>query len=136
MKKEFLTCVDMVNLFNDYQSVCHIIERAEDFKQSHPATPYKPRLKDNATSDEVREYAKLLEEYEKSYEEYKLEHLRVRDFNMEVENEIESFIKDISGLNDIPEKSRDKVWYKAYQDGHSSGIYSVYQELCELVELF
>ena len=137
MKKEFLTCEDMLDLCNNcYISVYTIIEKAEDFKQSYPATPYKPRLKDNAASSEVKEYAKLLEQYEEEYKEYELDIHIVHRSNINIDNEIELFIKEISGLNNIPEKSRDKVYYKAYRDGHSSGLYSVYQQLCELVELF
>ncbi len=137
MKKEFLTCEDMLDLYNNcYQSVYHVIEKAEDFKQSYPATPYKPRLKDNANSTEVKEYAKLLEEYEEAYKQYELNKYIIDSLDNTIDNEIEAFIKEVSELNTIPEKSRDKVWHKAWQDAHSSGLYSVYQQLCELVGLF
>ncbi len=64
----------MLDLCNNcYISVYTIIEKAEDFKQSYPATPNKPRLKDNASSTEVKEYAKLLEQYEEEYKEYELD---------------------------------------------------------------
>jgi hypothetical protein len=31
---------------------------------------------------------------------------------------------------------QSKVWWKAWEDGHSYGYYEVYQKLDDLVELF
>jgi len=137
MNKEFYTCGELLYLYRENnECVYNIIEKAEGFKQYNPATPYKPRLKDNATSSEVKEYAKLLEEYEEAYEQYRLNSHIIDILNINIDNEIELFIKEVSGLNGIPEKSRDKVYHKAWSDGHSSGYYSIYQELKELIDLF
>ena len=60
----------------------------------------------------------------------------IREHNGEVNVLIEGFIKKESGLFDIPEQYQNKVYYRAYSDGHSAGYYEVYQKLCELVEIF
>jgi len=57
-----------------------------------------------------------------------------------VENDINDviieYIKSESGLGKVPEQYRDKLYRIAYERGHSSGFYEVYQELCELVDIF
>ena len=54
----------------------------------------------------------------------------------EINDIINEFIKIESGLNEIPEQYQDKVYNKAYEDCHGNGMYSVYLELCSLVEIF
>lgn len=97
----------------------------------------KPRLNSSQPSveelDEYREkhdlYNKLNDEYEKT--------MKIRK---EVSNTIDSIkeemIREESGLNNIPEKYREKVYSLAWSNGHSDGYISVYNHLCELVEIF
>ena len=54
----------------------------------------------------------------------------------DINNIIEEYIREESGLNNIPIQYRDKIYNKAWQDGHSDGFYSVYQHLTELVNIF
>jgi len=49
---------------------------------------------------------------------------------------MESYIKDIAGLNTIPKQYQEKVWSKAYSDGHSNGYVEVYNCLNNLLEIF
>ena len=46
------------------------------------------------------------------------------------------YIREKSGLNDIPEDKRSKVYSLAWDRGHSSGYAEVYNELVSLVDLF
>lgn len=133
---QFQTVEDAQELLNvmEVYEVIEMIEKSNKFVK--PERLSKPRLVSNPTSQEAKEYAIALEKYENDLVEYnKLTSLYGRE-NKRLSELIVEFICEESGLNNIPEKSRGKVWSKAYQDGHSSGYYSVYQELCELVELF
>lgn len=67
---------------------------------------------------------------------YKAYQHKVNAHNRAVNNLIEEYILEESGLNTIPEQYRDKVGRYAYDVSHSSGHYEVYQTLCELVKIF
>jgi len=104
----------------------------------HVSYPRKPdgggiKIK---TAQEHREYADKLELYEKEMEEYKVQEKECNIHNLKVDSLILDFIKNEAGLNNIPEQYWNKVFSKAWSDGHSSGYYEVYQKLCELVEIF
>jgi len=101
----------------------------------HVSRPSKPVNKCQ-TKEEHREYADKLEQWEIEMEEYKVQENLCKIHNLKVESLILNFIKNEAGLNNIPDQYRNKVFSKAWSDGHSSGYYEVYQELCELVEIF
>lgn len=78
-----------------------------------------------------------MEKYSLKEEKYKQAQNSCRQKEFEMNDIIEQFIKDLSGLNSIvPEKYRDKVYQKAYDDGHSAGYYEVYLHLQDLVVIF
>lgn len=112
------------------------IEYAKSEKPNFIERPTKPILSNKPKSAEALDYAYKLKEYEDLiiiYEEQKKNRQEKID---EIDNIIEEFIKDVAGLKNVPEKYRDKVYSKAYSDGHSGGFFSVYQKLCELVDIF
>lgn len=127
-----------IEMLNSYDSVNAAIKFAETYyDDNYLPKPVKPAIPRRAhTSTEAVEYAQKLEVWEKKMEEY----YKVRNAAQQVENEVnavlEQYLKEQAGLNSIPEKSQAKVWQKAWDDSHSSGYYSVYQELVQLVELF
>lgn len=45
-------------------------------------------------------------------------------------------IHEETGLNNLPENQKQKVWNLAWGYGHSSGYYSVYGYLVDLINLF
>ena len=100
-----------------------------------PKIPKKPIIHINNSSD-AKQYAIELEEYEKKYAEYEDNFYEYKKIKIAIENVIVEFIKEMSGLNDIPEQYRDKVYSKAYEYGHSSGLSEVYNTLLDLVEIF
>jgi len=109
------------------------------FKQKgeYPDKPKKPFLSNKHTSIEASQYVIDLQIYEKGMET----HNEKMKLFIERENEIESIIKeficDVSGLYSIvPKEYRDKVYSKAWEDGHSSGYYEVYLKLNSLVDIF
>jgi hypothetical protein len=98
--------------------------------------PVKPHLSKNVTSEEAFKFANDLKEYEGKLVDYKKEKEEYKTQRNIITSIIVEFIKKESGLYDIPKQYQDKVYYKAYQDGHSDGYYSVYQHLEELVDIF
>lgn len=99
--------------------------------------PREPRLKSTTPTEEElssflaekEEYKKLLEEYNININFYELESKRLYDI-------LDDIIREDSGLNDIPEEYRNKVYRYAWERGHFSGYSEVYNCLCDLVEIF
>lgn len=112
------------------------IENANLLKVDYPNRPIRPRRPDSESPNEYRIYADLLEKYEAAMVEYNTNRDVISKHNREVDFLIEKYIRKASGLNTIPEQYRNKVWQKAWQIGHSSGYYEVYQCLCDLVDIF
>ena len=117
-------------------SVSTAIEFAINMKPKYVSRPIKPSLSSKHTTDDVLAYANSLKEYDSKLVKYNTEREENIKMDKTIDSAIELFIKNVSGLNSIPLQYRDKVYNKAYQDGHSSGYYSVYQHLDELVGIF
>lgn len=121
-------------MFND---VAGVIEFAYKHRNQFPKQPVRPLLKNNHNSADIEAYLVAFKEYEslmRKYAEEKADYYKV-------ENHINSVIKDYlweeSGLNSAQNiLNKDKVWAMAWDEGHSDGMYSVYQKLCNLIELF
>lgn len=102
----------------------------------HVERPRNPNHIGIKTSAELFEIAEKMKVYEKEMEEYLVQEKECKFHNLKVDSLINAFISEESGFNTIPEQYRNKVFSKAWSDGHSDGYYAVYQELCELVEIF
>jgi hypothetical protein len=98
--------------------------------------PIKPVLKNAHTSEDYRRYADDFEVYEMNIKHYNAAKVEFDQTIAVLRLELNEYIKEQSGLYDIPTKYQHKVWIKAYQDGHSDGLYSVYNHLVELVGIF
>lgn len=120
----------------EFDSVLKAIEETERRTPVFPEGPQRPRLAQKHTSNEALEYSHALSVYENEFEAYK----RLEKDHLEIVAEIyeglEIYIKDQAGLNTIPEQYREKVWSRAWQEGHSGGRYEVYLNLVELVNIF
>lgn len=128
--------IDQFKLDNHLLGTYELIKTLENLRV-HVSRPQKPSnsFKDH-TAQGMRDYADKLAIYETEYAEYIIQEKNCKLHNIKVDALINSFICEDSGLNNIPEQYRNKVFSKAWSDGHSSGYYEVYQELCELVKIF
>lgn len=103
----------------------------------YPQTIRKPILNKNHTSKDLKEYTVLLEKYENNYLTYKTEQEIYYKAYRELNSILEEYIKEITGFYTIvPKDKQDKVWSKAYQDGHSNGNTEIYYKLQSYIELF
>lgn len=118
------------------QSVSNAIEWATDNYGDYPKKPPKPMLKKDANSKEVLEYAELLKNWELDSVIYK-EQLETYKHNQnKIDSIIIEYIKEEAGISIVPQQYRDKLYAKAYEDGHSNGFYEIYNCLHSLIEIF
>ena len=131
----------MKNLFNylveHFGSVNDAVEYVRTLYPKYPETPVKPRLLTiKSTPAEHRKYADELEKFNELMVTFRQEkdeyHKKVNEINAE----LEKYIKEMAGMNSVPEKYHAKLWSKAWEDGHANGYTEVYNELCELVDIF
>ncbi len=108
-------------------------------RESHKPWPdsiTKPFLKRDHSVAEAKDYAKALEKYTKDEILYKKAKDEVIKYNNELDNLLETLMKEESGLNKLPEANRAKIWSLAWENGHSSGYSDVYTHLCDYINLF
>ena len=111
------------------------IQQANALKVEWPDRPKRP-VANPKSSAEHKKYAAELEAYEAAMKTYDAEWAAMEAHNHLVDHLIIEYVKKTSGLTNVPEKSRDKVWRKAWEEGHSSGYLEVYYKLLDLVDLF
>jgi len=127
-----LTLQDLINIGDVYKA----IQFADSHKKDYPKMQMEsPRLPNKPTAEDYIKYGQELKPYEEAKAKHKEEVDEIRKYNQEISNLIIDFIKDQSGLKDLPEIKQNKVWSKAYEEGRSSGYYEVYNELVDLIEL-
>lgn len=102
---------------------------AGEFKNTvpYPTRAEKPRLKNDANANEVREYADKLEIFENRERAYNDARLA---FN---KGEMEALAADYELIG---HPKRNRIWAMAWENGHSGGHSDViywYDELAELV---
>lgn len=96
----------------------------------------KPVLAVKHDSEVIAKYYAEYMEYEKAVVKANNKQKAYRYKVNEINEVIIDFIKEESGLNTIPEQYRDKVYSKAYENGHGNGFYEIYLELCSLIDIF
>ena len=101
---------------------------------SYPETPVKPRLPQKGDSADYAEYAKELAVYEEQMIHYRQERGEAKRVLYGLEEELRLFLIELSGWQSHPKA--DNAWSYAWQEGHSSGYYEVYQILCDLHDYF
>ena len=118
-------------LLDDNLTVSEIHSR---MKPEWVSPPSRPRLKSNPTTEEARSYVVEMEQYESSKAEYDVEREVYDKLDVEHHNNMVDLLWYIVG--DVPEQYKDKVFSKAWSDGHSSGWSEILNELYGLVEIF
>jgi hypothetical protein len=101
----------------------------------YPSKPNKPRLQDTHTVEEVLAYVDNLRLYEQAMEVWTV----ARDAYYARSHEIaEQFRKDLEEEHSMTGHPKaDKLYAKAWEDGHSAGfaeVENVYSDLIELVK--
>lgn len=118
---------------NVYEAIKYVRGLEPEYSQR----PSKPILASKHTAVEVKEYAKSLEQYDIDLAEYSAKKEEDNKVRQELNEVLEDYLKDMSGLYDVvPKANQNKVWNYAWEQGHSSGYSEVYGYLQELVELF
>lgn len=117
-------------------SVHKAIELAKSTYLPYPERIPKPILSDNKSLAAAKEYFEKMQTYELAKHNYTASINEVKEYNSQVDEIIIAFIKDQSGLLNIPEQYQTKVYERAWSEGHSNGHYEVYTNLCNLVDIF
>jgi hypothetical protein len=99
-----------------------------------PKRPVKPRLPKDHTAEEVRGYADALEVWESLQSDYhhQLDLYRAETFRLE--NQFKKDALEELGLTDHPKA--DKIYSKAWDQGHYAGLNEVWVCLQNLADLF
>ena len=127
---------DLRLLIGDESGVIRAINEINSLMGPYPSLPRKPRLVADPNAKAVLEYAEELSNWEAAEIVYKKELRDYKEKETLLNSVLIEYIKEYAGLDKVPEQYREKVYSKAYQDGHSGGYYEVYQHLCELVDIF
>jgi len=120
-----------------FSSVYEVEAYASEKRMPYPDYVPKPiKLPKSHSAKEALEYAQKLAEYEELKKEHDIKEREASIYNSIIDAVIVEWMKENSGLNDIPEQYRSKVYSLAYERGHSSGYYEVMNNLLDLVHIF
>ncbi len=139
-KPKYLSDVDVKYLIDNFDTtntsvVYGYLHSLRQFKQ--PQRPTKPSLSPLAASYDADAFAKKLKIYEGQLKYYAEDEVKYETESGVIQDLIEAFIKEKSGLNTLPfsQRVKDKIYWKAYSDGHSSGWNEVFGVLIDLVSM-
>lgn len=113
-----------------------VLKYAREQNIDSPVKPRQPVLSRKHTAEELGEYTAKFNMYDLEMKAYDKTLLVHREKYREIATAEIEFVKLASDFYSIPKRYQEKVWMKAWEDGHSSGLYSVFQELEELVDIF
>ena len=119
-----------------YDNSDNLYQAINDFlaQVTYPETPVRPRKPSGDTAAVYAEYAEKLAVYEEQMLHYRYERDQALAVKSQLEDELSLFLIELSGWKDHPKA--DNAWAYAWQEGHSSGYYEVYVNLCDLYEYF
>lgn len=109
-------------------SIIYLISEYLDSKYQDKEWHLIEQQKDNSLKE--------LKEFERLYQKYKGDFKVWKQYCDNAKNSVILFIKKQANFDIVPLEYQNNVYNMAWERGHSSGYYGVYQELCELVELF
>lgn len=129
--------IEELKKFTDVEQA---IEYAETFFPVVIENPIKPTLKKNPTVSEATEFVELLKIYEIDLVKYNDDVIIESKLYDDVQNIIVSYIKEVSGLNDIDEKYHQEIlhgcdFYYSIKYGNES-YYDIYKALIEKIKDF
>lgn len=137
--KHFNNIDDILNYYHninyDVEDTILFVEDSNIYKQSFSDKPLKPSNFNLKTSNEFLEYANKLKAYEIDIVSYNEKLKLFKSEKTRLDGLIIEFIREISGLNIIPNQYIEKVFNHA-NDFNNDGYYRLYENLCSLVEIF
>jgi sulfur relay (sulfurtransferase) DsrC/TusE family protein len=101
-----------------------------------PRKPSAPRRGAGELSEDYRQYADALAEWEKLMAQWNAGNKERSAAITKTENACKAYLEELSGVNELPPSQAAKVKALAWDRGHSSGSSQYYFELVELMELF
>ena len=105
---------------------------------SYPVRPRKPKIPFiNDSPEAFREYATKLEEWESLSAEYESALKDIQKIRVERMQEFKEELFSLYAYAGISRETFDVIFEKAWEDGHSDGLYRVedcVDELCGFVE--
>ena len=132
--------IDELKKFTDIKQA---IEFAETFFTHLPNEPHKPKIGNNPSISEATEFVESLRLYEMEMIKYKKVYNKCKKSNDEIQNIIISYIKEVSGLNEIDEKYHKEIINRTdfiYANKHSYynnyTLYTLYEILIKEIEEF
>ena len=137
--KHFNNIDDILNYYHnvnyDVEDTILFVEGSNIYKRSISGKPQKPNNFNLKSSEEFLEYANKLKVYEIDIVSYNEKFKIFKSEETRLDGLIIEFIREISGLNKIPNQYIEKVFNHA-NDNSNNGYYETYTNLCELVEIF
>lgn len=124
-----------------FTDIKQAIEYSESFYPKLPNVPLKPTLKSNPSISEATDFVESLRLYETVVIEYNTVCNKYIEERKEIQNIIISYIKEVSGLNEIDEKYHKEIINRTdfiYAKIHSfyRNIYTLYEILIKEIEEF
>lgn len=123
------------------ENFANSVSQAAEFARENSEAVYPERIKKPIlapihTAKEASDYARNLKWYDKEMVTYRSAKELYSEVSLQENAVFIEYMKEVAGLDTIPEQYRKKVWDKAWSDGHSSGYSEVYYHLVELIDIF
>ena len=97
----------------------------------YPKSPTKPRLSQNANSEEARTYANELATYEHAMAFYRYQ---VDEYRAQSNQRIAELRDRVRDDYNLTQAQFDLLWHKAWEDGHSCGLHEVLYHFDDLYD--
>lgn len=123
-------------LWVDATDISAALETLKSFQVYIEPKPTKPKPIQSDNSEEIRQYADMIEVWQKEVEDWEKALTKSQLHNMQIDARMLDLVKRESGLIYVPEKYQNKVFSLAWSKGHYAGHYEVFLILRELVEIF
>lgn len=116
--------------------VYKVINWAEEQKGEEPKQPKKPIEPKHPSVNDALIHTLATVAWRQENEEYKVKLIAWKKNYDQINAVIEDFIKEVANFSIIPVEFQSNVFHKAWERGHSSGYFGIYQALTDLVEIF
>ena len=126
-------------LISEFEKLGSVIWKCEEYIRSlvtYPDSPRRPSRPTKDNSETLTVYLKEIKGYEINKGIYDREWEEAQAESEFYTLILAEYMKELSGLNDIPEQYRNKVYCYAWSEYHSNGLSEIYNHLLDLVDIF